>query len=168
MGVQGLASIIPSVPEWQTHRKARRNASRGTGLHTHAGLALRVWSDCAPKLTTLTGLEGTLEANKARRLTTPPRLVSSPPALVLPSRRLRRLTTAGRRPRLLLHHLRPERPQHIPGARPAFHQRRVVTEPVPHQPVEHPHTLGDVDGNRLEIGACLHMLAPPRPRSLQP
>src|SRR5258706_8392157 len=46
----------------------------------------------------------------AAALTTPPRLVSSPQALVLPSRRLRRLTTAGQRPRLLLH-VRPERPQ---------------------------------------------------------
>lgn len=79
----------------------------------------------------------------------------------LPSRRLRRLTTT--RFRLLLR-LRPERTQHITGAVPTLHRRRVVAKPVPHHPVEQLHLVGDLPVERFELvmrATCPRLLPGP-------
>src|SRR5437867_12531613 len=89
----------------------------------------------------------------------PPRLVSSPQALALPSRRLRRLTTARTRFSLGL-----ERSQHVPRAGPRAHQLRVISKPIPHESVEHSHLLGDLGGHGLEIRARTNVLALGCPR----
>src|SRR5437667_8571084 len=89
----------------------------------------------------------------------PPRLVSSPQALASPSRRLRRLTTTG-----LWLVLGFERSEDVAGTAPRAHQLGIIAEPIPHQPVEHTHLLGDLGGHGLEIGARTDMLAPACPR----
>src|SRR6266487_6069642 len=89
----------------------------------------------------------------------PPRLASSPQALVLPSRRLRRLATAG-----LWLVLGFERAEDVAGTAPRTHQLGVIPEPIPHHPVERAYLLLDLGGHGLEIGACSHMIAPARPR----
>ena len=56
----------------------------------------------------------------------------------------------------------PERPQHVAGAAPRSHQLGVVAEPIAHQPVEQSYLFDDLGGDRIEIGAGSHMIAPPR------
>src|SRR5258705_5171320 len=95
--------------------------------------------------------------NKARQLTTLPRLIASPPKSAPPSRRLRRLTTA--RPGLGLV-LGLERSRHIAGTLPRSHQLGIITEPIADRLVQQTELLADVRGNHLQIGARAYMLAP--------
>src|SRR5439155_23667324 len=44
------------------------------------------------------------------------------------------------------------------SGRPRPHKLRVIPKPIPHQPVEHTHLLGDLGGYGLEIGARTHDL----------
>src|SRR5216683_92010 len=62
--------------------------------------------------------------------------------------------------------LRPERTDHVARAHPRTHQLLVVPEPIPHQPVEHPHLLRDLAEHGLKIGGRTHMTEPCRTRGL--
>src|SRR5436190_761781 len=84
---------------------------------------------------------------------------AAPTPRVKASRRLRRATTAG-----LGLVLGFERTEDVVDAAPRAHQFGIITEPVPHHPVERAYLLHDLGAHRFQIGACAHMIAPSRPR----
>src|SRR6266705_4442210 len=133
---------------WSYDKETTRSAHRGSPGWYRPGDRRTAW---------VSALHRRCSNNKARQLTTLPRLIASPPKPAQTSRRLRRRTTA-RPGRGLVLGL--ERPGHVAGTLPRAHQLGIIAEPIADHLVQQAELLADVRGNHLQIGARAYMLAP--------